>query len=173
MRSERCFRRSNGGILKFDGQAIAAMAAFIQNEPTKPEAGGVLLGRYISGTENVVVDRVTTPMLGDRRTRFSFFRKAKRHQAVIDLAWVGSDNSCNYLGGWHTHPEASPNPSGIDLRDWKRALKRETFDAESLFFAILGLAELHAWEGIRETKLISKLQPVGFEEDIRVENINS
>jgi integrative and conjugative element protein (TIGR02256 family) len=139
---------------------MAGMAAFIQNKPTKPEAGGVLLGRYISGTEDVVVDRVTTPMPGDRRTRFSFFRKAKRHQSVVDLAWIGSNHSCNYLGGWHTHPEASPEPSRVDLRDWKRALRIETFDSESLFFAILGLVDLRVWEGARESSFISEMERI-------------
>ena len=149
------------------------MNAFIQDESAKTEAGGVLLGRYIKGTDDVVVDRVTVPMPGDRRSRFGFFRRAKRHQYVVDLAWVGSNRSCNYIGGWHTHPENPPEPSRIDLRDWKRALRRETFDAESLFFAILGLVDLQVWEGFRESTLISKLQPLDLQENSIVFNEDS
>ncbi len=151
---------------------MSMMSAFVQDDSTKKEAGGVLLGRFVKGTDDVVVDRVTVPMRGDRRTRFGFFRRAKRHQSVADLAWVGSNRSCNYLGGWHTHPEDSPEPSWIDLGDWKRALKKETFDAESLFFAILGLGDLRVWEGFRETTRICELQPLDFQEGTSVINLD-
>lgn len=157
MRSEYVYHRHGGGALKFSPAAVEQFRPFIQTCWSKREAGGVLLGRFIKGTNDIVVDRVTIPMQGDRRSRLGFFRNPAPHQAAIDEAWIQSDHTCNYLGGWHTHPEASPVPSRRDKRDWVGALRREIFDSSSLFFAILGTEEMRVWEGDRDRLEIAEL----------------
>ncbi len=72
------------------------------------EAGGVLLGRHLLDTEDVVVDEVTTPQKSDRRSRFSFFR-SKRHNVIAQDRWSEDASTLAYLGSWHTHPERDPN----------------------------------------------------------------
>jgi integrative and conjugative element protein (TIGR02256 family) len=147
-------------MFKISEYALLQMRGYVQGDQVKAEAGGVLLGRYILGTTDVVVDLVTVPMQGDRRSTYHFFRKANRHQAIIDQHWTQSMHRCNYLGGWHTHPEPIPNPSGVDTRDWKCTLRRDQFDSETLYFIIVGTKELRVWEGDRHIFKIKELVPI-------------
>lgn len=116
-----------------------------------------MLGRYVLGCEDVVVDEVTVPMRGDRRTRTTFRRDARSHQKIIDARWDTSRGTCQYLGEWHSHPEAIPSPSGVDLTDWRRRIQSDRFDSESLFFLIVGTVAVRAWEGVRSS---SKVRPL-------------
>ena len=140
------FARPGGGRLHVGPDALVTVRSYRQTAPDDMEAGGVLLGRYLLGSPDVVVDRVTTPLPGDRRTRTSFYRHHAGHQALIDQAWTESGGRCAWLGEWHTHPEPSPAPSWVDRRDWRRRLKRDVYD-EVLFFLIVGTQSTSAWEG--------------------------
>ena len=111
-----------------------------------PEAGGVLLGRHIRDSMDVVVDFVTTPSTEDRRSRFRFWRAPKHHQEEINRAWTESEGTCVYLGEWHTHPQADPRPSATDLRDWRRKLREDSF-VDPIFYLIVGTASIRAWQG--------------------------
>ena len=72
VRSMVRFARPGGGHLELGPQAIESLMAMRQLEEDQPEAGGVLLGRLIVNTEDVVVDEVTTPSLADTRSRYFF-----------------------------------------------------------------------------------------------------
>jgi len=132
----------------------------IQIDAHKPESGGVLLGRYILGTCDIVIDKVTFPMPGDKSTRTTFFRKKQTHQEVIDREWKVSDGTCTYLGEWHTHPERVPSPSCIDRYNWHRKLKKDIFDSDSLFFLIIGTEEIKLWEGSRKSMHLEMLKTI-------------
>jgi integrative and conjugative element protein (TIGR02256 family) len=114
------------------------------------EAGGVLLGRYILGTDDIVIDLVTTPQIGDSRSRTRFFRASWRHQKLITKAWRESNETVTYLGEWHTHPEPVPHPSRTDRMSW---MKKVTFDrfTDAIFFVIVGTSEMCVWEGRRRS----------------------
>jgi integrative and conjugative element protein (TIGR02256 family) len=147
------FTRRSGGRLQLGIAAMTEMHRHRQDKLSKPEAGGVLLGRHIQDTNDLVVDRVTSPMLGDRRSRFRYFRSRRPHQAEIDRAWQESGGTTTYLGEWHTHPEPQPRPSLTDLLDWQRKLLLDRF-TDSIFFIIVGTAEMRAWEGYRYGRLM-------------------
>ena len=148
---------TNGGILKISSAPLKRMQSFVQDERNKPESGGVLLGRFIVHSKNIVVDRVTIPMVGDQKSRFHFTRAEKRHQKVIINAWNKSDGTCHYLGEWHTHPEFYPTPSRQDKRNWREILETRTFSSLYLYFVIVGEKETRIWEGNRKTKEITRL----------------
>ena len=152
-----CFHNISGGLFKIGRDAVLEMRGYVQNDGRKPEAGGVLLGRFVVGTTDVVVDQVTVPMPGDKRSRRRFYREPRNHQAVIDRRWDESRNRCNYLGGWHTHAEPVPSPSRTDTRDWRRALNQNHFDGDTLYCIIVGTRDIRAWEGSRSTGKISEL----------------
>jgi integrative and conjugative element protein (TIGR02256 family) len=139
-------RRPGGGRFQIGADALETLSGFVQDAPGRREAGGVLLGRHIAGSADVVVDEVTTPMPGDRRRRFGFFRAAHRHQQAIDQAWKDSAGTSGYLGEWHTHPEPLPTPSLIDRVGWQYKLH---FDHHVglLFFVIVGTDAVAVWEG--------------------------
>jgi integrative and conjugative element protein (TIGR02256 family) len=133
------------------------MLQFRQDDDKATEAGGVIIGRHIAGSDDVVADLVTSPMRGDRRSRTHFFRSARGHQAQLDSAWLRSEGTQVYLGEWHTHPEGHPTPSGIDFGDWSRRLMLDTVEARFVYFLIVGQIEVCAWEGDRDSLHIVKL----------------
>ncbi|NMO18772.1 hypothetical protein HPC49_14015 [Pyxidicoccus fallax] len=151
----------DGTRVKLDPAALSQMLAFRQTRTCHPEAGGVLLGRYIVGCRDVVVDEVTIPMAGDWRLPFFFRRSHSRHQQVIDARWAASRGTCQYLGEWHTHPEPIPGPSSTDIADWRRRLRTDRFDGDSLLFIIVGIREVRVWEGSRGDRAFTLLQPAG------------
>ena len=139
------FLRPDGTRLEVSIAAWSIMEGFIQHASDATEAGGVLLGRHLLGGSAIVVDAVTTPMAGDRRSRTRFHRAQRRHQAAIDAAWAASEGTCTYVGEWHTHPEPVPTPSAVDWSDWHRRLNQDRY-TEPLFFIILGTTATRAWE---------------------------
>lgn len=149
---------SNSGQLKIDNQPMSRMNSYQQVTRDKLEAGGVLLGRFILDSKNIVVDRVTVPMIGDKRTRYTFIRGEKMHQRVITTAWEKSNGTCNYLGEWHTHPERYPTPSGQDIRNWKEIMSTGVFSSLYLYFVIVGTKEMRVWEGNRKNGKIKRLR---------------
>lgn len=149
---------SNKGKFKISEEALDRMKKFIQDTEEKNEAGGVLLGRFIIDSKDIVIDEVTIPMIGDKCTRYSYIRNAKPHQRIIDSKWDKSNGTCNYLGEWHTHPENYPSPSGKDIDSWKKRMKEDVFSSRYLYFIILGIKEMRVWEGDRRTLKIKKLE---------------
>lgn len=152
------FARSNGGRIKLPAEVIASIHSYVQKDRHKPEGGGVMLGRYIIDSQDIVIDKISFPMPGDRATRTTFFRKKKEHQKIIDREWAASRHTCTYLGEWHTHPEPYPSPSSIDDTNWKRKLRDDIVDSDSLIFLIVGTSEMRMWEGHRRPRMISLLK---------------
>lgn len=124
--------------------AVQQMLAFRQRSWWRTEAGGVLLGRYLLDSDDIVVDEVTTPQASDRRSRFAFFR-SRRHGLIAQNRWLEEASTLAYLGLWHTHPELDPSPSGVDRDDWQRALNSDTFEGDQLFFPIVGIDLIRVW----------------------------
>ena len=142
------FTRCGGGRFQIGVAALGKMLGHRQDQRDAAEAGGILLGRHIRDTADIVVDRVTSPLPGDRRARSRFVRARRLHQDEIDLAWRESGGTTTYLGEWHTHPESQPWPSLIDWLGWQRKLLIDRFTGV-LFFIIVGASEIQVWEGHR------------------------
>lgn len=140
--------------------ALKQMQAFAQHRWWDCEAGGVLLGRHLLDSQDVVVDEVSTPQNTDRRSRLSFFRSSK-HEQVARQRWLKEQSTSAYLGLWHTHPEHNPTPSGVDRNDWQQAVDDDTYEGDRLFFPIVGTHCIRFWtlsrRGVfRELKLEDK-----------------
>lgn len=150
----RRFLRPDGAVLVLDSAAIAVLLRFQQVRRCDAEAGGVLLGRHILDAPHVVVDEVTTPMKGDQRWFTGFHRGREAHQRVIDARWASSGGTCQYLGEWHTHPEPVPHASFVDMADWRRRLRADVFDGDTLHFVIVGTEAIRVWEGNRASGTI-------------------
>jgi integrative and conjugative element protein (TIGR02256 family) len=149
---------SNSGILKIDAIPLGRMIAYKQDSKEKLEAGGVLLGRFILKSKNIIVDRITIPMIGDVRGRYQFIRGDKNHQRIITNIWNKTGGTCNYLGEWHTHPEQIPIPSNKDIENWKEILNTRIYSSRTLYFVIVGITEVRVWEGNRRTGKIINLK---------------
>lgn len=146
--------------LKLDDAVLVRFAVYRQVNTHDREAGGVLLGRHLLHTSDIVIDEITEPMSGDRRSRFEFRRGQKSHQRRSDEVWEASGSTCVYLGEWHTHPEPDPTPSSTDLNDWRRRLRTDAFDGDALYFIIVGTQTIRAWEGARRGCVIHSMAPL-------------
>jgi integrative and conjugative element protein (TIGR02256 family) len=140
------FARPRGGRFQISPATMCSIRRYTQDSPRKLEAGGVLLGRHIAASNDIVVDDLTVPMRGDRRGRYFFVREHEAHQRIIDRAWRGSGGTCTYLGEWHTHPEPVPTPSSVDRTNWRLKLKQDLFSG-CVFFMIVGTHDVRVWEG--------------------------
>lgn len=152
------FQVSSAQRLVFADEAVRRMRAHTQRHRWQNEAGGVLLGRHLLESADLVVDEVTVPQADDRRGRFTFFR-SKQHSTVARARWEATNATSAYLGLWHTHPERDPSPSSVDRRDWEQALRLDTFEGERLFFPIVGIERIRVWAKAREGPIV-ELQKV-------------
>ena len=150
------FERMSTGRLCIKSEVLKRMKSFSMEVPDALEAGGVLMGRYIKNTRDVIVDEITVPKDGDLRSSYRFFRAHEQHQERIEQAWERSGHICTYLGEWHTHSESDPSPSYVDRSEWRRKLMTDDFGSH-LFFVIVGTEAIQAWEGKRRSQRVSKL----------------
>ena len=140
------FVRKGDGLLGISPAAVSSMSDYLQGVRAAPESGGVLVGRRLLDCTDVAIDAVTRPQSTDSRSRFTFFRRRSGHQEAVDEAWARSGGSSLYLGEWHTHPEPSPEASGVDLLGWTKKTSSNETGGEALFFIIVGTDEIAVWE---------------------------
>lgn len=140
---------TEGRRLVITDSAIAQMRKHTQTSSWQSESGGVMLGRHLEESSDLVVDEVTSPQSTDRRSRFSFFRSSA-HSQIAEERWRKTLGKIAYLGLWHTHPENWPSPSEVDIRDWAKAIRKDSFDGNYLFFCIVGIEKIRVWAGNRE-----------------------
>jgi len=139
-------QRPYGGRVAIPVKPLRKMMTFGQKEKVAPEAGGILLGRLLVDTDDVVVDLVTCPSTHDRRSSAAFYRSKEPTQALINAFWRRSHYTCNYLGEWHTHPTRLAKPSAHDLRNWNRIVSKAHYEQGFLLFVIVGTSETAMWE---------------------------
>lgn len=155
---------SRGQRLIIANSVLDTFRKYGQVDPARPEAGGVLLGRHLLESPDIVIDEATLPQITDRRSRYSFFR-SETHCSIATRRWEESRGKVAYVGLWHSHPEAFPTPSGTDLNDWRQALRQDVYEGDFLFFIIVGTQELGCWSGRRRgpfskiTKLLPQTTP--------------
>ncbi|WP_083634754.1 Mov34/MPN/PAD-1 family protein [Desulfovibrio sp. DV] len=116
------------------------------------EAGGLLLGRHLIDSPNIIIDDITAPLECDKRSRFSFFRSLS-HNLIAKGQWLSSGKTCITLGTWHSHPEVYPEPSLQDWNDWKKVLRKGRYPSPFLFFLILGIESVRVWQGFNPEKI--------------------
>lgn len=152
------FKRGFSGTVAVCAAAAEVFARHRQLKWTAPEAGGVLLGRFIRASDDIVVDVATEPGPGDKANRSSFRRAQKRTQLLINQAWHESSGTRNYLGEWHTHPEDNPSPSTIDLLNWRRIASSAIYEQECLLFVVVGRVHVRMWELNRAGEALAQLE---------------
>ena len=121
-----------GGFLILPIVVLDKMKKHAQILKHDSEAGGLIIGSLrqkkeerflLNSPPHIEITDISKPGLKDLRTRFSFVRKGKHHRELVNKAKINSNNDIDYLGEWHTHPEAYPFPSSIDVFHWQNNLK--------------------------------------------------
>lgn len=107
-----------------------------------PESGGVLLG--FRRADHLHIVEATHPQSKDKRSRFSFDRLDSHHQKFAMRRWIESDETMDYLGEWHTHPQEQPTPSSVDIGAWRTICIEQL---KPMIFLILGRSDSD-WLGL-------------------------
>jgi integrative and conjugative element protein (TIGR02256 family) len=63
--------------------------------------------------------------------------------------WRISDETMDYIGEWHTHPESNPQPSTLDLDEWRKICARRQ---DPMVFLIQGT--VRHWLGVGQGRAI-------------------
>ncbi len=158
--SAELYRNKEGGIVKLNADVVERLLSFRQLAPDALESGGILIGRFIKDSFDIIADEITGPLPGDVQTRTTFYRDAAEHQKVIYQRWEESAGTQCYLGEWHTHAESHPTPSAIDFDSWRKRLENDQMESEVSFFVIVGTESILVCEGNRLTKEIYPLERV-------------
>lgn len=127
---------TRGGLVLIEPEPLQVMDAHWQNSPEIPESGGILMG-YRRG-EHLHVTFATPPQATDTRKRYRFHRSSQPHQMMALARWEESGGTVDYLGEWHTHPQAEPTPSMLDYGEWRKIYRGK---ALPMLFAVMG------WDG--------------------------
>ena len=159
-RERLTFARPRGGKVEFSTTASRTILGNRQTDRRSTESGGLLLGRLVEGTMDVVVDEATEPTAYDRRRRFFFGRVRAPAQKRVDTAWKQSSGTRNYLGEWHTHPEPNPHPSSHDVREWVRVSQEAIYEQDALLFVIVGIEIVGVWEVVKASRAVARLDNV-------------
>lgn len=132
-------------IVKIDSRVFSRIFQYRQTGALHSEAGGVLIGREIESTGNLIIEEMTEPYGLDKRSRFRFERKDPAHLKCFQALFEQSNETYGYFGEWHTHPEENPQYSCIDLRHWSKIYK-DLPERHKVFFLIAGINSVGIWE---------------------------
>ena len=117
LRSGIIFDKSPIKVLLFSNRSISILQKFIQNSPSKNEAGGIIIGE-VKG-QHIYITDVTYPRKNDIQKRIYFGRRDNYH--VLFYKKEYHKNPCiKYFGELHTHPEQKPTPSLTDKNEWDK-----------------------------------------------------
>lgn len=97
------------------------------------EAGGQLFARLDDG--DIVVTEATGPRPADRRGRTYYHPEKSAEQLEIDTR---HPQGLHFVGDWHTHPQAYPDPSASDLASIADAVRRSRHDLNGFVLLVVG-----------------------------------
>lgn len=103
----------------------------------RSETGGVLVGSYRENGTLAIISAATAPPLDSRAGRTWFARGIHGLKPFFRRALTRGEH---YIGEWHFHPGASPEPSPTDMESLRR-LALEPGGARSPLLAIIGSSE--------------------------------
>ena len=147
------YRIDNYTVLEFDQQVIDTFDKYRQI-PGRQESGGILLGRIFEN--RIAIETITTPDSRDEAV-FSFFNRSRRKaQDIVNQTWDDSKGEQIYLGEWHTHSEACPQPSHTDKSMIRSMLRESKMEIDFLLTVIVGIDDY--WVGLQKGNKLKKLE---------------
>ena len=144
--SNNCVKMNlpDGNVVDVLSPVLEEIKQWIQDDISKPESGGYIVGYQHKHTGNISLEAVSHPYLLDVKNRVRFDMRDPRHQYFLRKA---RRNKSYYMGVWHTHPQEVPIPSDIDWNDWNETMKSDTTGCQYVFFIIAGTDEWRLWVG--------------------------
>lgn len=149
--------------IKICNSVLYNIKRYLQCDIKSCEAGGVLIGRENISNNNLIIEFATEPMPGDTRSRNRFYRNDKGHTNFYQKLYKEYQGIYVYVGEWHTHPEAIPSYSIIDLINWKK-IRIDAGHNRPQYHLIAGYDALRLWEFSSITRKVSKLVTIEWGE---------
>lgn len=144
----------NGKVVDILSEVFDEIRKWLQDDITKPEAGGYISGYQDNKTGNITLESISTPYSMDKRNRCFFGMKDPRHKLFLFKKRI--DKSF-YMGVWHTPHQTVPIPSSIDWADWYGALNVDKTACEYMFFIIAGTDKARIWVGDYKSNKITEI----------------
>lgn len=119
--------------MTFDPAVIRYMLQRRQKKSRQKEAGGQLFGKLTP--YEIYVQEATGPRASDFRARTLYKPDRKAEQIEINERF---SRGLVYLGDWHSHPEAVPEPSSVDSRSMAESFRKSTHNSTAFLLVIVG-----------------------------------
>jgi len=100
------------------------------------ETGGILVGAYNENFSVAVATRATEPPSDSRAGNAWFRRGISGLKYLLDRLWQTKREF--YLGEWHFHPFAEPEPSSTDLNELRKIAKTGAYSCPEPVMLIIG-----------------------------------
>ena len=152
MNKEYIFKNNLDALIILKPDVVRKLLSYRQLNIKDTEAGGVLIGER-RGQHFVICD-ISEPQKKDIRSRHSVDRCDPEHQQVVNNAFNLSNGTWQYLGEWHTHPEANPQPSNLDNDSWNKNLA----GYDSILLIIMGIQTI--WVAQKNNHKINKFEQI-------------
>lgn len=155
--SNNCIKMKlpDGNVVDVLSPVLEEIEKWVQDDISKPESGGYIVGYQHKNTGNISLEAVSHPYLLDVKNRVRFDIKDPRHQHFLRKA---KRNKSYYMGVWHTHPQKVPVPSDIDWNDWGETIKSDTTGCRYVFFIIAGTDAWRLWVGDLSSGAITEIE---------------
>jgi len=125
--------RHDAAVIEFSPECLAVFEKHRQRSPRHREIGGQLFARFEVGT--IWIELATAV----RGSRFRFSFQPDRRSEQIEIEQYFSEG-LHYIGDWHTHPEASPQPSKPDVQKMSGIFTESEHQLPFMLMVIVGLA---------------------------------
>lgn len=118
--TERANRSRCGGYdVRLSESAWQAMLGCIERSDNRHgpsvETGGLLFGERDDAAQVIWISDASDSPTDSRATRHGFVCGTEGTAKLNDEKRLASRNAVHFVGTWHTHPDAPPVPSGVDL----------------------------------------------------------
>lgn len=100
------------------------------------ETGGILVGTYTDTHDCAKISVVTTAPKDSQKGRMSFFRGVHGLTDILGDLW--NEKREYYLGEWHFHPYANPEPSGTDISQMHEIASDASYKCPEPVMLIIG-----------------------------------
>ena len=134
-----CLRSSDGRFgIRLEAIHVALLMAECQTAGNR-ETGGILIGHYSRDHAMAFVTEVTTAPMDSRGGTTWFDRGVQGLKKKLQFSWRKA--STFYLGEWHFHPGAAPNPSPVDSSQMTDIAKSPQYACPEPLLLIVGGTE--------------------------------
>jgi integrative and conjugative element protein (TIGR02256 family) len=124
---------TSGQTVVFSSRVLKHLDKARQIKAAQPEAGGQLFAKLREG--EIRIERATGPRLSDSRARTRYMPDRRAEQE--EIARMHNDGF-HYVGDWHTHPDAYPSPSAVDIDSIRECVLRSRHELNGFLMVVVG-----------------------------------